>query len=44
MTTEIVWRPTAEYIERARITRLMRAHGITSLDELQRRSVADPEW
>src|SRR5688572_14514522 len=44
MTTEIVWRPTAEYIERARITKLMRAHGITSLDELQRRSVADPEW
>ena len=44
MTTDIVWRPTAEYIERARITKLMRAHGITSLDELQRRSVADPEW
>ena len=44
MTTEIVWRPSAEYIERARITKLMRAHGITSLDELQRRSVADPEW
>jgi acetyl-CoA synthetase len=44
MTTEIVWRPTADYIERARITRLMRAHGITSLEELQRRSVADPEW
>src|SRR5687768_1022639 len=44
MTTEIVWRPTAEYIERARITKLMRAHGITSLEALQRRSVADPEW
>ena len=44
MTTDIVWRPTAEYIDRARITTLMRAHDITSLDELQRRSVADPEW
>ena len=44
MTTDIVWRPTADYIERARITRLMRAHGIASLDELQRRSVTEPEW
>ena len=40
----IIWRPTAERIERARITRFMRAHGIASLDELLRRSVADPEW
>jgi acetyl-CoA synthetase len=42
--SEIVWRPTPEYVERARITRLMRTHGIATLDELQRRSIADPEW
>jgi acetyl-CoA synthetase len=47
MTTEsnpIVWRPPAEVVQRARITRLMRALGVTSLAELQRRSVADLEW
>src|SRR5262249_19123803 len=42
--SEIIWRPTPERIERARITRFMRAHGIGSLEELLRRSVADPEW
>jgi acetyl-CoA synthetase len=42
--SEIIWRPTAERIERACITRFMRAHGIASLHELLRRSVADPEW
>jgi acetyl-CoA synthetase len=41
---EIVWRPTPEVVERARITRFMRAHGLSSLAELQRRSVADTEW
>ena len=41
---EIVWRPTPEYVERARITRLMRATGVVTLAELQRRSVEDPEW
>lgn len=39
-----VWRPTAEHVERANVTRLMRRHGIGSLDELRQRSVADPEW
>ncbi|MBI2493292.1 MAG: AMP-binding protein, partial [Candidatus Rokubacteria bacterium] len=42
--SEIVWRPTPEYVERARITKLMRAHGVASLAELQRRSVEDPAW
>ena len=42
--SEIIWRPTPERIERARITRFMRAHGIGSLEELLRRSMADPEW
>jgi acetyl-CoA synthetase len=41
---DVAWRPTAEYIENANITRLMRAHGIESIDELRRRSVEDMEW
>ena len=41
---EIVWRPTPEQRERARIARFMRAHGVASLEALQRRSVDDPEW
>lgn len=44
MSDEIVWRPTPEVIERARITRLMRSLGVTTLEALQRRSVEDPEW
>jgi acetyl-CoA synthetase len=47
MTTEtapIVWRPTPEIAERSRIGRFMRAHGITALGDLHRRSVADPAW
>jgi acetyl-CoA synthetase len=43
-TGRIVWRPTPEVAERARIASFMRAHGIPSLGELQRRSIADPEW
>jgi len=43
-TGEIIWRPTAEHRERARIARFMRAQGIESLPALQRRSVEDPEW
>ena len=43
-TSEIIWRPTPEHIERSRIARFMRAQGVASLGELQRRSVADPEW
>ena len=43
-TNEIVWRPTPEVAERSRIARFMRAQRIGSLAELQRRSVADPEW
>jgi acetyl-CoA synthetase len=40
----IIWRPTPDIIERSRITRLMRSLGVTTLEELQRRSVDDPEW
>jgi len=41
---EIAWKPTPEYVENANVTRLMRAHGIESIDELRRRSVEDMEW
>jgi acetyl-CoA synthetase len=44
MSDEVIWRPTPEVIERARITRLMRSLGVGTLAELQRRSVEDPEW
>jgi acetyl-CoA synthetase len=47
MTSEpsgIIWRPTPEVVDRARITRLLRATGVADLAELQRRSVADVEW
>src|SRR5947199_1038598 len=41
---EVVWRPTRDYAERTRLARFMRSLGIGSLEELQRRSVADPDW
>ncbi len=43
-TSEIIWRPTPDVASGARVARFMRAHGIATLAELQRRSVADPEW
>src|SRR5262249_40209638 len=43
-TDEIIWRPRPEVAERSRIGRFLRAQSIASLSELQRRSVADPEW
>jgi acetyl-CoA synthetase len=41
---EVVWRPTPAQVERANVTRLMRAHGIDRFDELVRRSIDDPSW
>ncbi len=38
---EYAWVPTAEAVEQANVTRLMRRHGISDVDELRRRSVAD---
>jgi acetyl-CoA synthetase len=40
----IVWRPTEEYVERANVTRLMRAHDVGSYEDLVRRSQDEPEW
>ena len=39
-----VWRPTAEQVEAANVTRLMRAHGIPRFEDLVQRSISDPEW
>jgi acetyl-CoA synthetase len=42
--SDVVWRPTEEYLERANVTRFMRAHGIETYDELVERSQGDIEW
>jgi acetyl-CoA synthetase len=42
--SEVIWRPSEEYIERANVTRFMRAHGIQTYEELVERSQADVEW
>src|SRR2546430_12921380 len=38
------WERTADYVGRANVTRLMRAHGIGSIAELRRRAGEDIEW
>src|SRR6266540_5313482 len=40
----IVWSPSEDYIERANVTRFMRAHGVGSYEELVKRSQDDVEW
>jgi acetyl-CoA synthetase len=42
--SDLVWQPTAEYIERANATRLMRTLGIDDYRELVTRSQRDVEW
>src|SRR5262245_48598915 len=42
--SEIVWRPTAEVVARAQITRLLRTLGVRDAAALHRRSIEDPEW
>ncbi|HEX9775942.1 MAG TPA: acetate--CoA ligase [Actinomycetota bacterium] len=41
---DFAWTPTPEYVERANVTRLMRAHGIATYPELIKRSQDDVEW
>jgi acetyl-CoA synthetase len=41
---EIVWRPTPELIAGSNLKRFMDAHGLASLEDLQRRSVTDIAW
>jgi acetyl-CoA synthetase len=40
----IAWRPTQDYLERSRLLRFMRQHGIAEYDALLARAVADPAW
>ncbi len=40
----IVWQPTEAYLERANVTRFMRANGIETEEELIRRSTTDVAW
>ena len=42
--TEIIWRPDPEAAARTRMGRFMKQHGLATLTDLQRRSIADPEW
>jgi acetyl-CoA synthetase len=42
--TQIIWRPTPEYVEGSNIKRLMDRHGMATYEELVRRSVEDIEW
>jgi len=44
MAEEIIWTPSDELRERSNVMRLMRAHGITSYEELIERSTDDIEW
>src|SRR3989454_1010764 len=41
---DIIWRPRPEVAARSRIGTFLRVQAIATLSELQRRSVADPEW
>jgi acetyl-CoA synthetase len=42
--TEVAWHPSPEYVERANVTRLMRAHGISDIATLRERAIDDVEW
>ncbi|MHA2021303.1 MAG: AMP-binding protein [Candidatus Thorarchaeota archaeon] len=41
---EIVWRPTSDYVENARLTKFMQLHGIGDFSELMSRSTEDVAW
>jgi len=42
--TRVVWRPPEPLIAAANVTRFMRAHAISRVEDLLARSVAEPEW
>ena len=42
--TEIIWRPDPATAARTRMGRFMTHHGLATLEDLQRRSIAEPEW
>lgn len=41
---EVVWRPGRRHLERSRLLRLMRQHGIEDYSDFYRRSIDDPRW
>ena len=41
---DVLWRPSPELLERARVTGFMRKHGIKDTAELLRRSAEDTSW
>ena len=43
-SSEIVWRPTPEYIERSRLRGFMERGGVESFAALVERAAADPAW
>src|SRR5215216_4066111 len=43
-TSQAVWRPSPEVIERSRLARLLKKLQVPSVEALQKRSVAEPEW
>ena len=42
--TEVVWKPSEAYIQKANITRFMKKHDIRDYDELIKKSTDDIEW
>ncbi len=42
--SEVVWKPTKDYIEKANITRFMKKHNIKNYDELIKKSTDDIGW
>jgi acetyl-CoA synthetase len=44
MSATMIWQPTIEGIERARITRFLRQNGLPDLEALQAKALADPAW
>jgi acetyl-CoA synthetase len=41
---DVIWTPSPEVLERARVTRFMRRHGFDDFRAFQQRSQDDPEW
>lgn len=44
MARDVVWSPTPEQVRDSNVQAFMRQHGCSSLDQLQQRSTAEPEW
>ncbi|NLH47336.1 MAG: AMP-binding protein [Myxococcales bacterium] len=42
--SEIIWRPSGDYLTKSNIARFMKKHGIADYDNLIRRSVEDTSW